>query len=264
MHDLGGDPSAPPVLFSHATGFHGRAYQALADALADRYHCVAFDHRGHGATAAPLEWEAGRGVDWARYGDDAEAAALAVAPDGGLVGFGHSMGAATLLLTASRRPAQFGRLVLFEPITGRFADSVDPETCPLVVGARRRRRRFASVDEAYANFASKRPLDVMTPASLRAYVEHGLRTTADGDVELCCSPEVEAATFAASPSNGVWDLLPQIEVPTLIVAGHVEPTQPSSMAAAVADRLPNAELVVFDDQTHFGPFSHPHEVAALL
>ena len=185
-------------------------------------------------------------------------------PTGGLVGFGHSMGAATLLMAAVRDPQQFARLVLFEPIAAPFDDTVDPETIPLVVGARRRRRRFRSFDEAYANFASKPPLNLMTPDSLRAYVDHGLRPMPEGDVELCCSPEIEAATFAASRHNGVWAMLPEITVPTVVVAGMIEAGQPSALAEAIADRLPNGSFVAVPHQTHFGPFSHPAEVAALL
>ena len=104
----------------------------------------------------------------------------------------------------------------------------------------------------------------MTPRSLRLYVEHGLRPTPEGDLELCCPPEIEAATFAASVHNGVWALLPQVEVPTVVVTGVIEPGQPSAWAAPIAERLVNGELVILSQQTHFGPFSHPTEVASLL
>ena len=69
VHDLGG--TGPPLLISHATGFHGRCYEPLAHALADRFHSVAFDYRGHGDTPQP-----DGPVDWQRYGDDAEAMAV--------------------------------------------------------------------------------------------------------------------------------------------------------------------------------------------
>ena len=66
VHDLGGD--GPTLLHSHATGFHGRCYVPIADALADRFHSVGFDYRGHGDTPQPEQ-----AIDWERYGDDAEA-----------------------------------------------------------------------------------------------------------------------------------------------------------------------------------------------
>jgi pimeloyl-ACP methyl ester carboxylesterase len=264
LHELAGHAGLPPLLISHATGFHGHAYAPLARALGDRFHCFALDHRGHGHTDAPPSWRDGTAVDWAAYGDDAAAAADAVAPGGGLTGFGHSMGAATLLMAAARDRRRFSKLVLFEPIAGPFDRPFDPDTVPLVVGARRRRRRFASFDEAYANFAAKPPMALMTADSLRQYVDHGFRPTPQGDVELRCSPETEAATFAASRHNGVWAMLPDIDVATTVVTGAVEEDEPSAVAALIAERLPNGRLVSLPHQTHFGPFSHPEEVAALI
>ena len=39
LHDLGGD--GPPLVFVHATGFHGRCYRRIAERLSDVRHCVA-------------------------------------------------------------------------------------------------------------------------------------------------------------------------------------------------------------------------------
>ena len=38
----------PTILFVHATGFHGRCYQTVADALREHFHVWAPDLRGHG------------------------------------------------------------------------------------------------------------------------------------------------------------------------------------------------------------------------
>ena len=94
------------------TGFHGYCYLPVADELSDRFTSYALDYRGHGDTARPENWT----IDWAQYGDDALAVARAVAPDGGLVGFGHSMGGACLLMAAHRDPSLFDLIVVFEPI----------------------------------------------------------------------------------------------------------------------------------------------------
>src|SRR2546429_7959455 len=58
VHDLGG--SGPPLLMAHATGLHGRVWEPVASELAGRFHCVAFDERGHGDSGLPpgldFEW----------------------------------------------------------------------------------------------------------------------------------------------------------------------------------------------------------------
>jgi pimeloyl-ACP methyl ester carboxylesterase len=268
VHHLAGASTSPPLLFSHATGFHARCYAPIAQRLADRFDVFGLDYRGHGATPAPPDWT----VDWSRFGDDALCVTRALAPDGGLVAFGHSMGGSALLMAAHREPTLFDRLVLFEPIAhqpGRsHLSDVDMRALPIVTGALRRRRTFASRDDAAANFAAKPPLSLMVPAALRAYVEHGFRdvTGADGEpaVELCCSPELEAGIFLLGRDNDVWPLLHEIRTPCLVIGGRVEEMQPSAATEAIANELPGGRYVRLDHQSHFGPFSHPEEIADLV
>jgi pimeloyl-ACP methyl ester carboxylesterase len=180
------------------------------------------------------------------------------------MGVGHSMGGAALLMAAQRSPQQFERLVLFEPIAHDApVDPVDMEALPIVQGARRRRRRFGSFDEAYGNFEDKPPLSLMTPEVLRLYIEHGFRIVDDG-IDLLCSPETEADIFVNARQNGVWDLLPEVAIPVTVVAGVIDETQPSQWAQAIAERLPKGRYIHLPHQTHFGPFSHPEEFAALV
>jgi pimeloyl-ACP methyl ester carboxylesterase len=259
VHDLGGAATAPILVVSHATGFHGRCYLPLAVALADRYHSIGFDYRGHGDTAQP----AGVPVDWNRYADDVEAVASSLGR--GLVGFGHSMGGACLLIAAHRQPDLFSRLVLFEPIV--FDPAVlgeDPGPPVLATIARRRRSAFPSFEAAIANYAAKPPLAAFTPAALDAYVRFGFREADDGQVHLKCPPEIEATTFEMSLSQATWDTLPQIAVPTLVVCGELADDSPARHSRSIAERLPAARYLQFDDLDHFAPMTHPDLVAAWL
>ena len=266
VHELGGDPDAPALLLSHATGFHAHCYAPVAGRLAARYRVYGLDYRGHGETSAPHGWQ----VDWARFGDDALAAARAIAPEGGLVGVGHSMGGAALLMAAHRAPDLFARLVLFEPIAiPDDAPRAPMHDHPIVVGARRRRQVFDSFQEAIDNFRDKPPLSVMTPEVLRLYVEHGFRRLVDGDgrpagVALRCSPDIEAGIFTTSRDNGVWELLPHITTPVTVVTGFIDEQQPSGRCEAIAARLPDARYVFLPHHSHLGPFSHPDELADLV
>jgi pimeloyl-ACP methyl ester carboxylesterase len=256
VHDLGG--SGRPLLFSHATGFHGRCYTPMAAALADRFHSFALDYRGHGHTERPHDSD----VAWDRYGDDALAAARAVAPDGGLVGFGHSMGGAGLLMAAHRDPALFDLIVAFEPIVFPPTDlrEAPSQESPLAAGARRRRSTFGSLDEAIDNYAAKPPLAAFTPEALRAYVEHGFRPTDQG-VELRCDPEHEARTFEQGSLQRTWDLLPDITTPAVVMAGAVTEMSPAAFAEPITQRLPSGRYVHLAHLDHFGPMTHPDEVA---
>lgn len=255
VHDLGG--SGDTLLISHATGFHGHCYAPLAARLAGRFHSVALDYRGHGDTAHPDV-----PVDWERYGDDVEAVARALPTP--LDAFGHSMGGACLLMAAHRDPSLFRRLVLFEPIVFPPRDPATASDNPLAAGARRRRSAFPDMESAIANYAAKPPLGAFTPDALDAYVRHGFREGDDGQVHLKCRPEIEAATFEMGPAHRTWDILGEISTPVLVIAGRVEPMQPSSISAGVAERLANATYLQRDDLDHFGPMTHPDELAAIV
>lgn len=256
---------------SHATGFHALAYRTMAGELADRYDSWGHDSRGHGSTVSPTDWA----VDWQGYGDDALAASTWLiersGTDGELVGFGHSMGGATLLMAALRHPGLFRALVLYEPIVFPPIDAAndfDPGDSPLAQGARRRRREFGSYQEAIDNYRSKPPMNAFDDAALDDYVYGGFRPVdaddPDGPVELRCAPDHEAATFAGSHASGLWALVPTITTPTLVVGGHPADTNPPSLLAEpVAEMLPNGRYLE-TDLDHFGPFVDPATVAGMV
>lgn len=257
IHEFGG--SGRPLLFSHATGFHGYCYLPIADRLADDFTSYALDYRGHGSTPRPDDWQ----VDWDRYGDDALVAARAVAPDGGLIGFGHSMGGAGLLMAAHRDPGLFDLIIAFEPIVfPTDVDREDSEPSLMVEGARRRRESFPSFDAAIDNFASKPPMQTFDSDVLRLYVGHGFRPAPEG-VRLTCAPEHEARTFETGATHTTWDLLPEIGT-RVVVIGSGDEMGPAEVAGGIAERLPNSLFIEQPDSTHFGPFVDPAGTADLI
>lgn len=264
VHDLAPDHTGTPILLSHATGFHGRCYVPMADLLTDHWHPVAFDYRGHGDSS-----DHPGDVDWQHYGDDAEAIArfLVDATGGPIPAFGHSMGGACLLMAAHRDPSLFTKLVVFEPIVfppEGIRPGGNESPSHMVQGALKRRSAFADFETAIANYSSKPPLNAFTPAALDAYVRGGFREGDDGMVHLKCRPETEAATFSTGGLHRTWDLLPEIETPVLVLSGQTAMVQPSAVAAAIAERLPNGRFLQLDHLDHFGPMTHPDELAGIV
>jgi pimeloyl-ACP methyl ester carboxylesterase len=259
VHDLGG--TGPTLLCSHATGFHGWVWAPLAAALGDRYHSLAFDYRAHGDSTPP----AGERFDWHAYAEDVEAVVDGLALERPYA-IGHSMGAAALLITEIERPGTFAALAVYEPVV-RPTD-LEPSDGPsvLVQGARKRRSEFASVQEAYDNFASKPPLNAFTPAALRAYVDHGFAAAADGSggVTLKCRPEHEAQTYEHGGLHRTFDRLDQIGCPVLLMAGNPEEERPSHWAERLAERIPEGRFVRMDGLGHFGPMEDPERVANVV
>lgn len=264
--DLGGSADSRPLLISHATGFHGRCYRALAAPLSARWHVVGFDYRAHGATPAPAGWNnfADGPIDWERAADDAIAVAEYVVDEHGrpLDAFGHSMGGACLLIAAARRPELFRAIVVLEPIVPAPVEGALHENL-MVGGALRRRATFPSFDAAIEHFAAKPPLGAFRPDALGDYVRFGFRACDDG-VTLCCTPDAEAATFAGGSVHRGWDLLPNVTCPVVVLAGRDDGTPPPKMAEPVAGRLARGAFRRFDHVDHFAPMTHPDEMAAMI
>jgi pimeloyl-ACP methyl ester carboxylesterase len=257
VHEHGGQ--GRPTVLCHATGFHGAVWEPMSDALGDGFERWAIDFRAHGASVvppgSPLPWEAVRD-DLLALVDD-----LAVGP-GQLLGVGHSMGGAALLLAEEARPGTFAALWLYEPIAPpRDAIPATEGGNHLAEGARRRRPSFSSVEAALANFASKPPLGVARADALHAYVRHGLVAGEDGMVHLACRPEDEARLYEGGGAHGAFDGLAGVLCP-VVLACSGEPLGPAAFARAIAEALPNGRLEVHEHLTHFGPLESPAELAA--
>lgn len=262
VHDFGG--VGPPVLLSHATGFHAHCYEPIAHGLTGHHHVLGLDHRGYGdaGTVDPST------LEWTQYGGDALAAARHVHQRDGtaMIGVGHSMGGASLLMAAMVEPGLFRALVVFEPIVFPPPDPDGPPRPenPLAGGARKRRAGFDSFESALENFASKPPMNSFHPDALAAYVAHGFRPADDGGVTLKCLPEHEARTYETGGTSGAWEMLGEVAVPVWVVSGAPAPFQPSSFAHRVAEQIPGATYVQYDELGHFGPLERPDIIVGLV
>lgn len=259
MYDMGG--TGPNMLLSHANGFHGRCWKPVAENLIKRFHCYSFDHRGHGDTKAPKDWK----VAWAGYGADATACAKSINEPGGIIGVGHSMGGATLLIAAIKNPGLFRGLLLYEPIV-KPDDVRMPANRPnnLAEGAARRKKSFKSFEDAIENYSNKMPMTHFTPEALEAYVRDGFSQADDGSVHLKCDPALESENFRNPEIPHLWKKLCELDIPVWVLSGHPEPFQPSGFAEAIADRLPQGNHIEYSDLDHFGPFVDPIRVARII
>jgi pimeloyl-ACP methyl ester carboxylesterase len=268
VHDwapAGGDRDGPPVLLAHPTGFHGRIWAPVAKRLVAVGRRVwSFDFRGHGDSDAPDP--SGDEYSWDGFASDVLAVVdhLGVGGDPALLACGHSKGAAALLLGEATQPGTFARIWAYEPIVFPDPGAAPSDNFPMANSARKRRNEWASIDEAYEAYASKPPLNVMTPEALRAYVEYGLRDRGDGVFELKCRPEVEARVYSMAPLNRVWTMLPEVESEVVVACGRSSTDIGPTLAERIALRLPNARVEVWPGCGHFGPQEDPDAAAASI
>jgi len=264
VHHWHSDGAGAPLVFAHATGFHGRVWDAIVELFPE--HAVhALDLRGHGRTGG------GPVTDWRVLASDV-AAFLAQAGIEGAVGIGHSMGAHTLLQVAADAPGRFGRLVLFDPVilAPEFYAPAEPlYTAENPHPAIRRKRDFPSVEAMIERFATRDPYNLFDPRVFADYCRHGLVPAASGEgMELACAPEDEASVYASSRSNpGILEAAKRVGIPVLVVrALHTSlndfkssPTWPE-----LASTLPQGTDCYRPDRTHFHPFEDPEDAARII
>jgi pimeloyl-ACP methyl ester carboxylesterase len=267
FHYLRWGESGPPVLLNHATGFLASLWQPIAERLAAAgYTVYAYDARGHGDSDKPeATWE---NYDWHRFADDLRALLDHFGfRDIPLVG--HSMGAGVGLFVAGHNPGLFSRIVVIEPIVvpgGAQMDEARREG--MAAGARRRRMVFGSPGEMVEQYRKRPAFQRWTDEMLRLYAETGTFRREDpstgsgqAEIELKCSGAVEGEVFASSSTLNIWDALPEIEAPVLVVRGEHTEGFLSMVAQQVSKRVQNGRLLTIPDAGHLVPMERPGVVS---
>jgi lipase len=108
LHEWG-DPSAPPVVCVHGVNAHGRRFRKLAEErLAQRFHVLAPDLRGHGSSEWEPPWTIATNVH-----DVLETLDHAGVHSADWIG--HSFGGRLVLELAALVPERLERAVLLDP-----------------------------------------------------------------------------------------------------------------------------------------------------
>lgn len=241
----------PPLVFAHATGFHGRCWDQIIRRLPGR-RVIAPDARGHGRSekpAPPYHWKA--------FGED-----LAALKIEGAIGIGHSMGGHSIAAAAAARPGMFTALLLIDPTIFRPEHYGPPEDWSFIA---RRRAVWDSSGEMFERFRDRPPFASWDPEVLRDYCNFGVLP----DGRLACPPEVEASIYTHANAPDAWFDVCAIDIPVTVVrAGH--PWQPGEryLGASPTDpglalRFPNARDLLLAERNHFIPMEAPELVANL-
>ncbi|KQW40615.1 alpha/beta fold hydrolase [Rhizobacter sp. Root404] len=240
------DAQGAPIVLSHALGLDLHMWDDLAAHLAAQGHPVLrYDHRGHGGSAVPpgpytmdqLVDDAARLIrEWGR---------------GPVVWVGLSMGGMVGQGLAVRHPELIRALVLanttsqYPPaaaaVFAQRVEKVEQGGMAAIVD---------SVMERYfsADFRASRP-DAVDAA--RAKV---LRSDPAGYVATC-----------HAVGRVDWlERLSEVRCPTLVIAGALDVGAPVAMSQAMAERIPGAELVVFDQASHLSVAEQPAAFTATL
>jgi pimeloyl-ACP methyl ester carboxylesterase len=252
-----------PIVILHPNSHCGGVWTPLAERLAgDEFTVVAVDLRGHGRSDKPPT-----GYQWPRMREDI--VTLITALDlRDLLLVGHSRGGGVALLTAAALPERVRGVLVYEPTMPFRPPTTAPVPITERMAARARARRsvFASREELFAHWRGRDAFRRWRDEYLRAYVEHGTLTRADGMVELACPPWVEAQMYEVMLESDAWTGVHCPDMPVVAIYGELsgrlggerDPT------AALRRMYPRCEVRVMPGATHFGPMEQPERFEAAI
>ena len=235
----------PPLLLVQGLGYGRWGWQPIVPLLAQRHRVLVFDNRGIGdSDRPPGPYKA------AEMAGDALTVLDAAGVERAHV-LGASLGGAVAQELALRHAERLDKLVLVATMSGMTnMHPIPAQTMQLMAEA-------ATLEPA---------------AALRRFIENALEPEPDTAiveqlVELRTANPPDPAGWAAQAgiwaTFDVWDELPSIDLPTLVVQGEGDVVVDPRNAPLLAERIPGAQLRVVAGG-HLFFWNRPGEFAELV
>jgi 3-oxoadipate enol-lactonase len=218
------------VLFLHGIRGNRRNWAGQLEFFSQRFKAAAWDARGYGDSDdydGPLQFEYFTG-DVMRVAEHFKAAKLHL--------IGLSMGGRIARNVALRAPERVQSLVLISTNPG--FDAMSPESVKRFITERRN-----ATPQTLRRLLGSKP-------NHAAYQELLDSVSRIHEVSYQKTLEASVAQDRAAP-------IEQIRVPTLVVAGEEDTVYPPELAREMAQRIPGAELLMFERTGHLANLEQP-------
>jgi len=248
-----GDGHRPTAVLSDGIACAGFIWKYLWDDLARLVPVAHWNYRGHGRSGKPEDPSA---IDLVEHAHDLDAVRRAIG-DGPVVFFGHSMGCQVALEAFLLRREGVRGMVLICGSSGRITHTFKGSNVLAQVLP-----RFLARVEAHPEILraiwSRVPIDVavrlalllgevdkvaIAPEDLMPYMTHMV------DID----PLMFLRMLRSAGDHSAADLLPQVDVPALVIAGDRDSFTPPRYAEEMAAALPQGELLMIPGGTHVVP-----------
>ena len=249
-----GNDSAPPLLLVHGGRDHCRSWDWVAEKLADRYHVIAPDLRGHGdsAWAPDGNYEMGAFVyDLAQLIHQLDLAPVTIVA--------HSMGGNISLRYTGLYPENVRKLVAIEglgpspkvladraetPLADRFRKWIDDTR----QAAGRQPRRYATLEDALARMAAEN--SYLTPEQAHHLTIHGINRNEDGSWSWKFDNYLNVWPTVDLPQEDIQALWSAIVCPTLLLYG-ANSWASNPEGDGRLDHFSTAKVIEFENAGHW-------------
>lgn len=259
--DFGGD--GPSLHLAHANAYPPQCYRQLLQNLNDHFHVWAMEQRPLWPGQAPQDLDG-----WHLFARDL-IRSLEQQSAQPVVGVGHSLGGVVSMIAARQRPDLFSALVLVEPVLLPPAllemarqHPQQARDIPMAQRARNRRNRWPSRRKAFEHYRQKSVFERLSDEALWDYVHGGFVETPDGDLKLRFPREWEAAIYGQPPLD-VWEVIPQITLPSLAIRGAHSDTVGDESWQRWQELQPAARFVELAECGHLAPLERPDIVGQI-
>jgi len=195
---------------------------------------VRFCFRGHGHSTSPKS-----GYKFADFARDMRAVADAY---GARMAVGTSLGAGVIGTIIQDEPERFDRIVLLLPAT---LDTLDSKT-------QNRDAVLRTVELVESSSSKEEAIEriMNEPSRLANYAKAPWQRDIDyqwlSQINMDGTPRAIRELIDDTPLRDRRDLK-RIQTPTLIIGRRGDPIHPAEVAEEIAELMPNAELLMFDD-----------------
>ena len=252
-------PDAPVLLLANGLGATVTAYRYLLTRFSRTFRFVSWDYRGLYGSGRPVGGYATLDVE--HHAKDALAVLEALEIEEAHA-LGWSMGVQVLIELYRAAPDRFATLVLHNGVAGRPWDSVAGTTLfkalmdPVLEASQRVDFLIERAVARVVDWQGFLPLAIRTGLVSGQLDREVFLDVAGGFKSLDMHLYVELLRRLGRHDG--FDVLPGINVPTLILQGAKDVFTPVVVAERMARTIPGAQLTVLPGGTHYAAVEMPH------
>ncbi|ARB96970.1 alpha/beta hydrolase [Leptospira interrogans] len=246
--------SKPTILLCHANGYSAFTYKFYIESLQNSHRVIALDFAGHGESDSTLNFR-----DWYFFRDQV----LSLIENENLnnvIGIGHSLGGASLLLASYHSPDKFKKVIAHDPVTLNFLQITYSRIFhnPLAQVAIKRRREFKNLDTVRKIYKRTPSFSRWDNGIYDDYIQSCFRLGVNGEAILRCAPEVEAKIFDSVSYRSLFQF-GKIKTETHItIPDPHEVCSPNTAKKIISGNI-RSSLEIWPKTSHFFPFEEKHK-----